>query len=137
MAKKAPTNNWFNATGIGTQISTSFVSPFAFNGYSIVPMKLSDIVIGDSITSLVEVTTKNKISIYPNPATSKLTVNSETAIKEIYIYDVIGKLVKQLNLENTKTKINEIAIDELSEGIYIIQVVDVFDAKLSSKFIKE
>jgi hypothetical protein len=42
-----------------------------------------------------------------------------------------------VNLENTNTKSNEIAIDELSEGIYIIQVVDVFDAKLSNKFIKE
>ncbi|MCF8429831.1 MAG: T9SS type A sorting domain-containing protein [Bacteroidia bacterium] len=137
VGKKAPTNNWFNATGIGTQISTSFVSPFAFNGYSIIPMKLSDIVIGDSITSLVEVTTKNKISIYPNPATSKLTVNSETAIKEIYIYDVLGKLVKQINVEKNKTKETEITIDDLNTGIYIIQVVDVFDAKLSSKFIKE
>lgn len=79
----------------------------------------------------------NTISIYPNPATTKLTITSETAIKEIYIYDVLGKLVKQVNLENTNTKSNEIAIDELSVGIYIIQVVDVFDAKLSSKFIKE
>jgi hypothetical protein len=80
---------------------------------------------------------ENKISIFPNPATTKLTITSETAIKEIYIYDVLGKLVKQVNLENTNTKSNEIAIDELSEGIYIIQVVDVFDAKLSNKFIKE
>jgi tetratricopeptide (TPR) repeat protein len=87
--------------------------------------------------SIDELTTKNKISIFPNPATTKLTVNSETAIKEIYIYDLLGKLVKQMNVENTNTKSNEIAIDELNQGIYIIQVIDVFDAKLSSKFIKE
>jgi hypothetical protein len=42
-----------------------------------------------------------------------------------------------VNLENTNTKSNEIAIDELNKGVYIIQVVVVFDAKLSSKFIKE
>jgi hypothetical protein len=80
---------------------------------------------------------KNRISIFPNPATTKLSLTSETAIKEIYIYDVLGKLVKQVNLENTNTKSNEIAIDELNKGVYIIQVVDVFNAKLSSKFIKE
>ena len=79
----------------------------------------------------------NTISIYPNPATTKLTITSETAIKEIYIYDVLGKLVKQVNLENTNTKSNEIAIDELNKGVYIIQVVDVFNAKLNTKFIKE
>jgi hypothetical protein len=135
VGKKAPTNNWFTTIGIGTQISTSLTSPFAFNGYSLIPMKLSDIVIGDSITSLNEVVEINKVSIFPNPATTKLIVTSETAIKEIYIYDVLGKLVKQVNLENTKS--NEIVIDELNAGIYIIQVVDVFDAKLNSKFIKE
>ncbi len=135
VGKKAPTNNWFTTTGIGTQISTSSTSPFAFNGYSLIPMKLSDIVIGDSITSLNDVVEINKVSIFPNPATNKLSFNSETAIKEIYIYDVLGKLVKQVNLENTKS--NEIVIDELKSGIYIIQVVDVYDAKLISKFIKE
>jgi len=84
-----------------------------------------------------EITSKNKISIFPNPATTKLTITSETAIKEIYIYDLLGKLVKQMNMENNKTKDTKIAIDELTAGIYIIQVVDVFDAKLSTKFIKE
>ncbi|MFZ4797869.1 MAG: T9SS type A sorting domain-containing protein [Bacteroidia bacterium] len=87
--------------------------------------------------SIDEATTKNKISIFPNPATTKLTVTSETAIKEIYIYDLLGKLVKQMKVENTKTKGTEIAIDDLSASIYIIQVIDVYDAKLSTKFIKE
>jgi hypothetical protein len=73
------------------------------------------------------------LGISPIPAI--LSIASEDPIKQIFVYDLVGKLVKQLNLENTKS--NEIAIDELSEGIYIIQVVDVFDAKLSSKFIKE
>lgn len=87
--------------------------------------------------SIDEVTTKNKISISPNPATIKLTINSETVIKEIYIYDLLGNLVKQMNVETTHSKDTEIVIDELKSGIYIIQVIDVFDAKLSSKFIKE
>jgi len=87
--------------------------------------------------SVDEATTKNKISIFPNPATTKLNITSETTIKEIYIYDVLGKLVKQTNEVNTKIKETEIVIDDLNAGIYIIQVIDVYDAKLSSKFIKE
>lgn len=108
-----------DSTGNCTQVLTSFY------------------VTNNPTNSVNELSTKNKISIYPNPATTKLTITYETAIKEIYIYDVLGKLVKQVNLENTNTKSNEIAIDELNKGVYIIQVVDVFNAKLSSKFIKE
>ncbi|MFZ4796751.1 MAG: T9SS type A sorting domain-containing protein [Bacteroidia bacterium] len=77
------------------------------------------------------------INFYPNPAFDKLYVSNANDIKEIYIYDLLGKLVKQMNMVNSKTKESEIAIDDLTAGIYIIQVVDVYDAKLSSKFIKE
>jgi alpha-tubulin suppressor-like RCC1 family protein len=86
---------------------------------------------------LSENNNENKISIFPNPANAKLTVTSETAIKEIYIYDLVGKLLNQLDLVNTKTKETEITIDELNAGVYIIQIIDNFDSKYSSKFIKE
>lgn len=78
-----------------------------------------------------------QISIFPNPVTTKLTVTFETAIKEIYIYDLLGKLVKQLDIGNTKTKETEIVIADLKAGVYIIQAIDVFDLKLKAKFIKE
>lgn len=82
-------------------------------------------------------TISKNISIFPNPATNKLAILTESNIKDIYIYDLLGKLVKQMNMVNSKTKEAEIAIDDLNAGIYIIQVVDIFDAKYSSKFIKE
>jgi hypothetical protein len=97
----------------------------------------TSICINVNSVGLTENSNENNFSIFPNPATSKLSVTSETAIKEIYIYDLLGKLVKQMNLVNSKTKETEITIDELSAGIYIIQVVDVIDAKMNSKFIKE
>jgi len=78
-----------------------------------------------------------QISIYPNPVSSKLTVTSETTIKEIYIYDLVGKLIKQEDIVNQKTKGTEITIDELKSGIYIIEIIDIFDKKFASKFIKE
>lgn len=79
----------------------------------------------------------NNITIFPNPAFNKLYVSNSNNIKEIYIYDLVGKLVKQINLVKNNTKETEIVIDDLTAGIYIIQLVDVFDAKLSTKFIKE
>jgi len=77
------------------------------------------------------------ITIFPNPASNKLSFTSETAIKEIYIYDLVGKLVKQLDIINTKTKETQITIYDLTAGVYIIQIIDNFDSKYSSKFIKE
>ena len=77
------------------------------------------------------------VKLYPNPAVNKLNILTETPVKEIYIYDLFGKLIKQVIIENTKTNGTEITIDELNTGIYFIHVIDAFDAKLNSKFIKE
>ena len=77
------------------------------------------------------------LKLYPNPAFNKLNILTETPIKEIYIYDLFGKLIKQVIIENTKTNETVITLDELNTGIYFIHVIDVFDAKLNSKFIKE
>ena len=79
----------------------------------------------------------SKCTIFPNPAFNKLYVSNANDIKEILIYDLLGKLVKQINVEKNKTKETEITIDDLNTGIYIIQLIDVFDAKLNTKFIKE
>jgi hypothetical protein len=90
-----------------------------------------------AVNNLTKMEGNLNVKLYPNPASTKLIITSETTIKEIYIYDLVGKLVKQMNKENTKTKETEITIDELNTGIYFIQLVDVFDSKWSSKFIKE
>ncbi len=87
--------------------------------------------------SINEVKEKNKISVYPNPATTQLNITSVSNIKTILVYNVTGQLVKELICENNNLKNVSLAIDELAPGMYMIQIKDEFDAKLSSKFIKE
>lgn len=72
----------------------------------------------------------NNLSIYPNPASSLINIKSDSnAVKEVFIYDVVGKLVLKTN---TDLSVN---IAPLHDGVYIIKVIQ--DNKTSSrKFIK-
>ena len=64
---------------------------------------------------------KNNFKIHPNPATNFLhiTTNKEQFLnKQISIYDIFGKIVKQLYIKNTNTIID---ISKLEKGIYFIK----------------
>ena len=58
LSGRAVPSGEFSVTGIGSQQSTSFNAPFAFNGYSVVPRRVTDISLntGDTIAdfSLIE-----------------------------------------------------------------------------------
>lgn len=63
---------------------------------------------------------KSEISIYPNPAKDNITVsNSNNQSAVLYIYNIIGKLVRTefINIDNQK-----INIANLSNGIYMIEI---------------
>ncbi|MES2779261.1 MAG: T9SS type A sorting domain-containing protein, partial [Bacteroidota bacterium] len=44
-----PATSTFNAVGLGTQVSTSAVAPFLFNGYQLLPRSTNDIVLPDTL----------------------------------------------------------------------------------------
>ncbi|MDR0604430.1 MAG: T9SS type A sorting domain-containing protein [Bacteroidales bacterium] len=57
------------------------------------------------------------INVYPNPTRDILYVVSDLQIKQIDIYDINGKVVKQIiNPEQS------ISVSELSRGIYMLQI---------------
>jgi len=60
-----PTTTYFHVKGFGTQVSTSNVAPFAFNGYQILPRSASDIVPYNALGSFQVVTpvTNNNVTI--------------------------------------------------------------------------
>ena len=78
---------------------------------------------------------KNHLIIYPNPGKEKLTVQSKLKIEYIKFYDVYGKLVKTI-ISNNNSLSETINIDDLTSGIYLVNVTSVKgNSKL--KFIKE
>lgn len=59
-------------------------------------------------------------SIYPNPATSVLTLNLRSnQNSSVNVYNVLGAVVKSLN---TSSLTNQIDISDLTAGVYTIQV---------------
>jgi|TARA_B110000240_G_C13462603_1_gene437383 hypothetical protein len=85
-----------------------------------------------SIPSVV--LTESSLVIYPNPATKNLTIQSQSKIGNIKIYNVFGKLVK--TIFGNKTFYKTINIVDLSSGGYVVNVTTAIgNSKL--KFIKE
>ncbi len=70
------------------------------------------------------------ISLYPNPASDILTIQSESVITSVVVYDSLGKLVHQYFVD-------EIDISNLSKGIYYIQVTTESGAFAIIKLLKD
>jgi len=58
--------------------------------------------------------------VYPNPATDRLTIESEEVIRQCEIYDLTGQLVE--TLENASERM-EISVEALPAGIYLVKLV--------------
>lgn len=78
--------------------------------------------------------------VYPNPSSDKLYITTTTKIflkkqSQISIYSSDGKLVKKEQLDYSNQDENEIDIENLSEGFYIISVTNG-EYQQNIKFIK-
>jgi len=69
------------------------------------------------------------VSIYPNPVNDRLNIQTESALKEINIYNLFGELVR------TETSAS-FSVIELVSGVYLINVLTA-DGVQQLKFIKK
>ena len=75
---------------------------------------------------------KNSVLIYPNPASSEITIKGEFDTNEtISIFNILGQKVQGASLNGTETRIN---VSQLADGVYTIYFNT---SKSSYKFIKE
>jgi hypothetical protein len=85
-----------------------------------------------TVSGIAEAETHN-IRIYPNPASNRFTIeNEQGALKNITIYDLTGRLMKQLPTINSN-KVS-IPVNHWSKGIYIIKI-DIGEAVLIRKIV--
>ncbi|WP_051605793.1 T9SS type A sorting domain-containing protein [Polaribacter sp. Hel_I_88] len=72
-------------------------------------------------------------SMFPNPATDRLNISAKETIQNADIFNVLGKKVMSVDVNDTKTSIN---ISNLSSGIYLVKY-NVGNTTGTAKFIKQ
>ena len=77
--------------------------------------------------------TKNNFTIYPNPTNSILNIQSDKVIQKVSIYNYLGELVIQENGQ----AINQINVEQLNKGIYVIRMTGKESNVFNGKFVKE
>ncbi len=79
----------------------------------------------------VEVEEEQLLSIYPNPANDHLRLSNIEGLTNYEIIDVMGRKIESAQLSS-----NEISIAHLSEGRYIIQLLNSEGLKITKSFVK-
>jgi len=79
----------------------------------------------------VENLDKNKINVYPNPASNMIYFSNQKEIQSLRIYSIQGQEVK-LNMISK----NSLNISELASGIYTIIITDIDGNIYRNKFVK-
>lgn len=85
----------------------------------------------NATVSVNEVKKNIEMNIYPNPAQDVLTISSNEAINELFIYSIGGSLIKKEMLNN-----NQIDISSLEKGMYFL-LINSENGVYKEKFIKE
>ena len=62
-----------------------------------------------------------KIKIYPNPATTYISIDKAQNVKELYIFNLVGRKLKVI--ENVEQNV-QYDISDLPNGMYLVQVID-------------
>ncbi|MGB6035328.1 MAG: S8 family peptidase, partial [Cryomorphaceae bacterium] len=86
-----------------------------------------------------EFTTKNgEIKIYPNPTRGELNiVNHQNNLRSLELFDLSGRLVKAINLNGNSGDIINISLQDLVDGVYIVQALQDNGQLLQSKLMIE
>ena len=84
--------------------------------------------------SIKEEPITNKLSIYPNPVASELTIESEKHLEKITLYSVLGNKIRTIIPE--RKQMTTINIENLSVGTYLVHIIDVEGNATYSKVLK-
>lgn len=85
-----------------------------------------------SVVKHIRVTAGSGVDVYPNPATNHITIDHLAAGQIVRIFNLNGKLVKHLN---TTAKRLSIPVSDLSNGVYVIQIVDSNQRLITKKIV--
>lgn len=108
------------------------INPFAIAGQGIVKLYVYDAAFptgGDTVTWVVNAapvsveenySVWNNLSVYPNPATSHITLVNIPENCSAFIYNSVGKLMNEIQLTSSQKEVN---ISHFSNGIYTLTLI--------------
>jgi hypothetical protein len=88
----------------------------------------------DASTISLEQQHLNDLNIYPNPASSFISIEGLTKEVSVFIYDMNGKLVRTSSMSPAS---NQLALPALSKGYYQVIIRDGNYFKLEKLLIQE
>lgn len=103
-----------------------------FNGASIDATLHLDNIFADGPVNGVNEFALKDVTIYPNPAYSSITIQSKIALQRVQFFDVLGKLVQEVNLDGIATTVD---ISALTNGVYIAKFISE-SGSVSKKIVK-
>ena len=84
--------------------------------------------------SIGRISTVYSTSIYPNPATTQITVTAPNKIKEVSVWNMVGQRVLTQQCNTLKTELN---ISQLPAAVYFVVVCDDDGGRTERKFVKQ
>jgi hypothetical protein len=130
-----------NGTGQATIFQGSKVKPVA-NGTITVTATANDgsgvkgtfdITIDMPVIPSVENIANSSFNIYPNPAYDMITISNSSAIQQLDIFSIEGRLIKSVN---NMSELSSINLAGMNSGIYTIRITTNNNEVLVSKLVK-
>ena len=85
-----------------------------------------------NFTGIAQTSSTPSFAVSPNPATTKLYIQTEENIQRLYIIDLLGK-----TQEVTATNKNVVDISALRQGVYLVQIEKQNGHSIFIRFVKE
>ena len=95
----------------------------------------NEIITDCSLSGLSELSGRNKISIYPNPARDRIFLKAENAIQHAMIFDMNGKMVHNEIFSGAQEQ--TLFIDHLPQGLYLVNAIDNKGIRSSARVVVE
>ncbi len=86
--------------------------------YSLLPENEITLLLGESTLSIIENENEITLEFYPNPVKDKVSIITESKNLYLEVFDMFGKKMEQLSLENT----NILNMLNYSSGVYILKI---------------
>jgi hypothetical protein len=82
----------------------------------------------------IDETAVSEIALFPNPATDILNITSSETISEIEIVNVMGQVVKRIEVNSDNAVCN---VEDLTSGVYVVRIHTEGTVVSQRKFVKE